>query len=109
MPALLSTASTLMCPHGGTVQIVSSNTRTQVGGAFAALATDTFIIAGCPFVIGVVPSPCIQVMWVQPAARSQVMGSQTLTEASVGLCVAATGAVQGPVSVVVAQPQVNGQ
>lgn len=48
-------------------------------------------------------------MWVQPAARSQVLGTPTLTEASVGLCVAATGAVQGPVTVVATQPQVNGQ
>jgi len=109
MPALLTTASMLMCPHGGPVQIVSSNTRTQVGGTFAALSTDTFVIAGCAFVIGVVPSPCVQVMWVQPAARSQVLGAPTLTEASVGLCIAATGAVQGPVTVVAAQPQVNGQ
>jgi len=109
MPALLTTASTLMCPHGGPVQIVSSNTRTQVGGTFAALSTDTFVIAGCAFMIGPVPSPCVQVMWVQPAARSQVLGTPTLTGASVGLCVAATGAVQGPVTVVAAQPQVNGQ
>jgi hypothetical protein len=109
MPALLTTASTLICPHGGPVQIVSSNTRTQVGGTFAALATDTFVIAGCAFVIGVVPSPCVQVMWVQPAARSQALGAPTLTEASVGLCIAATGAVQGPVTMVAAQPQVNGQ
>jgi hypothetical protein len=109
MPALLTTASTLMCPHGGAVQIVSSNTRSQVGGTFAALSTDTFIIAGCVFVIGVMPSPCVQVMWVQPAARSQVLGAPTLTEASVGLCIAATGAVQGPVTVVAAQPHVNGQ
>jgi hypothetical protein len=109
MPALLNTASTLMCPHGGSVQIVSSNTRTQVGGAFAALANDTFIVAGCAFVIGVVPSPCVQVMWVRPAARSLALGAPTLTEASVGLCVAATGAVQGPVSVVVAQAQVSGE
>jgi hypothetical protein len=109
MPALLNTASTLMCPHGGTVQIISANTTTQVGGAYAALASDTFVIAGCPFMIGPVPSPCVQVNWVQPAAQSQVNGTPTLTEASVGLCVAATGAVQGPVTIVVAQPQISGQ
>jgi len=108
MPALLNTASVLMCPHGGMVQIISSNTRTQVGGAFAALASDTFVIAGCPFVIGVVPSPCVTVNWVQPAARSTVGGSPTLTEASVGLCAAATQAVQGPVTIVAAQPRVSG-
>ena len=108
MPGLLNADSTLMCPHGGTVQIISSNTHTQVGGAFAALASDTFIIAGCPFMLGTVPSPCVQVNWVQPAARSQVGGNATLTEASVGLCVAATQAPQGTVMIVAAQPQVGG-
>lgn len=109
MPALLNTASTLMCPHGGPVQIVSANTRTQAGGAFAALASDTFIVTGCAFMLGTVPSPCVQVMWVQPAARNQVLGTPTLTEASIGLCMAATGAAQGPVTIITAQPQVNGQ
>jgi hypothetical protein len=108
MSGLLNTASTLMCPHGGAVQIISSNTKTQAGGAFAALASDTFVIAGCPFAIGPVPSPCVQVNWVQPALRSTVGGNPALTLASVGLCVAATGAVQGPVTIVAAQPQVTG-
>jgi hypothetical protein len=58
--------------------------------------------------IGPVPSPCVQVNWVQPAARSQVGGNPTLTLASVGLCVAATQAAQGAVMIVVAQPQVSG-
>jgi hypothetical protein len=108
MPALLNTESMLLCPHGGSVQIISANTQTQVGGAYAALSSDTFVIGGCPFVIGVVPSPCVQVQWVEPAVRSQVGGNFTLTEASVGLCVAATGAVQGTVLVAEAQPQVSG-
>ena len=33
-------------------------------------ASDTFMIAGCPFIIGVVPHPCVTVQWVQPAAQS---------------------------------------
>lgn len=108
MPALLNASSTLMCPHGGTVQIICSNTRSQAGGAFAVRSSDTFVIAGCPFVIGVVPHPCMQVQWVQPAARCKAGGDFMLTEASVGLCSAADQAVQGPVTIVVAQPKVNG-
>jgi hypothetical protein len=108
MPGLLNTQSVLMCPHGGTVQIISSNTRVQVGGCFAARSSDTFIIAGCPFILGIVPHPCIQVQWIQPAARSEVMSDFTLTEASVGLCVAPDRAVQGPVVITMTQPQVSG-
>ncbi len=62
----------------------------SVGGDFLVRSSDTFLIAGCPFVVGIVPHPCVQVQWVQPAARSQVIGDFTLTEESVGLCIAAT-------------------
>jgi hypothetical protein len=109
MPGLLNISSLMMCPHGGTVQSVTNNTRTQAAGGFLLRTSDTFIIAGCPFVIGVVPSPCVQVQWVQPALQSKVIGDQTLTEASVGLCVAATLAVQGNVLITLTQPRVSGQ
>jgi hypothetical protein len=108
MPGLLNTESVLMCPHGGTVQIISSNTRVQVGGSYAARSSDTFIIAGCPFILGLVPHPCVQVQWVMPAERSEVMSDFTLTEASVGLCIAPDQAPQGTVLVVTTQPQVGG-
>jgi hypothetical protein len=109
MPGLLTTASVLMCPHGGTVQIVSSNTRVTAGGDPLARSTDTFIIAGCPFTIPPAePSPCVQVQWVQTAEESQTMGDFNLTEASVGLCIAATQAPQGPVTISATQPLVSG-
>jgi hypothetical protein len=108
MSGFLSAASVLMCPHGGSVQIVPSNTAVQFAGAPAVTASDTFIVAGCAFVIGVVPSPCVSVQWVQPATGSTVGGNPTLTEASVGLCLAATQAPQGPVVIASTQPNVSG-
>jgi hypothetical protein len=108
MPALLNTASVMMCPHGGTVQAMTSNTRAQGGGAFLLRASDTFIVTGCPFVLGLSPHPCVQVQWVQPAARSQATGDFTLTESSVGLCVAADQAAQGAALIVMTQPLVSG-
>jgi len=108
MAALLTTASTLMCPHGGAVSIVSSNTRVQAGGTALVRASDTFLISGCALSSLTPPQPCITVNWVQPDARSQVLGDFTLNEASVGLCVAANQAVQGTVLVVVTQAQVSG-
>lgn len=109
MPGLLNVSSVLMCPHGGTVSIVTTNSQVMAGGAFAVLSSDTFLIAGCPFMLGIVPHPCMQVQWVQPAARSQVNGNFTLTEASVGLCVAVDQSVQGTVLITSTQPQVSGQ
>jgi hypothetical protein len=108
MSGFLTTASMMMCPHGGTVQAVSSNTKVLAGGAPVLRSTDTFIIAGCPFLIVLVPHPCVTVQWVQPAARSTI-SDPTLTMASVGLCQAADQAVQGPVIIASTQPSVTGQ
>jgi hypothetical protein len=109
MAGLLNSSSVLMCPHGGTVSVVTSNARVKAGGDYLVRSSDTFLIAGCPFILGLVPHPCVQVQWVQPAARSQVLSDFTLTEESVGLCVAADQAVQGTVQIVFTQPQVTGQ
>jgi hypothetical protein len=107
MPGLLNTSSMMMCPHGGTVTAISSNTRTKAAGGFVLRSSDTFVIAGCAF-NPVVPHPCVQVRWIQPDTGSQVLGDFTLSEASVGLCVAADQAVQGAVLILFTQPQVAG-
>lgn len=109
MASFLTTSSVLMCPHGGTVTIITSNTKVMAGGDFLVRASDTFIVAGCPFVIVLDPHPCVQVQWVQPAARSQAVGDFTLTEESVGLCIAVDESVQGTVLITVTQEQVAGQ
>lgn len=109
MAGLLNTDSILQCPHGGIVNVVSSNTRVQVAGGFVLRSSDTFAIAGCPFTLP--PSelhPCVQVQWVQPAQDSQVIGDFTLTEESVGLCIAVDMAAQGTVLVNFTQSDVLG-
>jgi hypothetical protein len=108
MPGLLNSSSVMMCPHGGTVSVITTNTRTKAGGDFVVRASDTFLIAGCPFVVGIVPHPCVEVQWVQPDARSQVVSDFTLSEASVGLCLAPDQAVQGTVLIDFTQTQVLG-
>lgn len=109
--ALLTTASQLKCPHGGTVSIVSTNTRTMAGAALA-LATDTFTIAGCPYQMpvgtGSVPHPCVKVEWTKTNEKTTVFGVSTLAEDSAGICLAADQAPQGPVSVVNTQAKASG-
>ena len=109
MGQFLTTESVMMCPHGGQVQPISSNTRVQAAGDFVLRSSDTFLIVGCPFVLGIPPHPCMQVQWVQPDTQSQVMGDFTLSEDSLGLCVAADLAVQGTVLIIFTQPRVSGQ
>ncbi|MCC6393693.1 MAG: hypothetical protein IT167_24055 [Bryobacterales bacterium] len=109
MAALLNASSQLMCPHGGQVDIITSNTKSKADGAFLVRSADTFTITGCPFAVGPTPHPCVQVNWVLPAAQSKSVQAFHLTEQSVGLCVAADQAVQGTVMVVNTQRKVSGR
>lgn len=104
----LNVNSTLQCPHGGMVQIISSNTSVKGGGGFLVTTADTFTVTGCPFQIPAappIPSPCVRVQWIISDTRVKVNGSPTLSQSDVGLCLSAAQAPQGPV--VVVNTQVN--
>ena len=106
----LTTSSSLQCPHGGMVQITSSNALVKADGSFMATMSDTFTISGCPFQIPAVvpiPSPCVLVQWIVPDSRNRVNGSFTLSQSSTGLCMSATSIPQGPVMVVNTQSKVR--
>ena len=107
MAGLLTTSSSMQCPHGGMVNVISSDTRVQAVSSFVLRSSDTFTIAACPFNPGT-PHPCVQVQWVQSSLKSQAMDDFTLTEESVGLCVAADMAVQGTVRINFTQAQGSG-
>jgi hypothetical protein len=104
---ILQLGCTIQCPHGGVATVVPSNTRVKVGGAFALLPTDTFTIAGCAFSLPSGPSPCVTIQWAAEATRVKVGGTGPLLATSVGLCKAATQAVQGPAVVTGAQTRVT--
>jgi hypothetical protein len=105
--ASLTAASTLVCPHGGTVMITPANQRATAQGAPIATSADVCTIAGCAFTIPPgVPSPCVTVQWMVSAMRLKA-GAPALDAASVGICIAATGAPQGPVIVQATQPRVK--
>ena len=92
---ILQFGCTMMCPHGGQVQAVPSQTKVLLEGQPALLASDTFLILGCPFVIGTVPSPCVSVTWTAPATQVQIGGQPPLLQTSLGRCNSAAGAPQG--------------
>jgi len=108
MPGLLNASSVLQCPHGGMVSAVTSNSRVKAAGGFLVRSSDTFTIAGCAFMLGPSPHPCITVQWVQTDQKSKVLGDFTLNEASAGLCKAADQAVQGTVLISTTQQKVSG-
>jgi len=108
MAEFLTTASQLMCPHGGTVSASSQNSQTRAGGAPIVRQSDTFTVAGCPFNISGSPHPCVRVQWSSAAARNSVVSGQALTRDCVGLCLAGDNAPQGTVMVVSTQPRAKG-
>ena len=106
MPALLTASSKMMCPHGGQATATPRQTS-ATADAPILLMSDTVTIAGCSFMIGMVPSPCVSVQWVEGATRVKA-GDFVLNESSVGLCLAATQAPQGSVIISETQSKVEG-
>ena len=107
----IQVGATLMCPHGGSVSIVSSNTKVMATGALSTVS-DTFTIAGCPFQIPVGPAmkpqPCIKVQWVVTALRVTVNKQPAVLQSSTGLCLSAEQIPQGPPTVVLTQLRASG-
>ena len=104
MIPILTTSSTVMCPHGGQAVLVTSNTEMVIDGAPALLQSDLHAIVGCAFA-PVAPSPCLTIQWVTAAAQTAVHGVPVLLQNSVGLCLNAFQAPQG--TAIVAQVQQN--
>ena len=102
----LTAGSTLQCPHGAAVQITPSNAHAKAGGDLLATAADTFVISGCPFAPGGTPMPCLTVQWTV-TDQQVTAGAATLDQSSVGLCLNAAQAPQGPVVVVSTQSAVQ--
>jgi hypothetical protein len=102
---ILTTNSTVLCPHGGSVILTTSDASANIQGAPALLATDIHTVAGCPFVLpSLTPSPCITVRWLVPAVQTNVHGTPVLLQNSIGVCYNAQQAPQGVAIVAQVQP-----
>jgi hypothetical protein len=109
---ILTTASTLMCPHGGQLQLSTNNSQALIDGSPALLLSDRHTVSGCPFQIpvgpGTKPQPCVSVQWLVGATQTRVGGVPVLLQSSVGLCLSAEQIPQGPPSVSQVQQVVKG-
>jgi hypothetical protein len=98
-----------MCPHGGSLSIISTNVRVTAGGQPLATLADQFMIAGCAFTVPPgKPQPCLKVQWLMPAARVTIGGQPAILQTSSGLCLTAEQIPQGPPTITVAQTRVMG-
>lgn len=107
MIPILTTASIVMCPHGGMAQLITSNTEALIEGAPALLMTDVHPIVGCTFT-PVAYSPCVLIRWVTAATQTSVHHVPVLLQTSVGLCLNAAQVPQGTALVVQVQQQGKG-
>jgi hypothetical protein len=97
MMRILDNLASYMCPHGGQVTIVTTNSRVKAEASrFLLRVSDTFLVVGCPFNVSGAPSPCVMVRWLNESKRVKVMGVPVLLETSIGLCQNAAGVPQGP-------------
>lgn len=104
MIPLLTTASTVQCPHGGQAVLLTANTGAKVDGAPVLLLSDRHAIVGCTFAPSA-PSPCVLLRWQTGATQTQVGGTPVLLQSSVGICENAAGVPQGPAVIVQVQPK----
>jgi hypothetical protein len=105
---ILTTTSTVMCPHAGQAQLVTTNTEWLIDGSPVLLQTDVHPIVGCTFTPGGVYTPCIMVRWASGATQTQIHGVPVLLQNSVGLCLNAAQAPQGVALVVQVQTRAKG-
>lgn len=104
----ITTSATMMCPHGGTVTGIPASPRVTATGGPVLLATDMFVVGGCPFTLpGPVPNPCVTVRWIVPDMRTRANGNLTLSQGSTGLCLSAAQAPQGTVIIVSTQTRLQ--
>jgi len=108
---VLNISSTVLCMHGGSAILTTSNSKLMVDNLPALLETDVHAVAGCPFQIpvgpGMKPSPCIRIEWSGGSTQVQVNGVGALVQSSIGKCYSPEGAPQGVANIVNVQTKVN--
>ena len=106
---LLTTASTLMCPHGGQAVLMTTNTRVAASRSKVLLESDVHTVTGCPFMVGNTAVPCVRIDWSGGASRASVDGTAPLVETSIGQCLNAPGGTQGVAVIVNTQQKASAQ
>jgi hypothetical protein len=105
----LTTASTIMCSHGGRALLTTANMRVSANGSNVLLESDVHAIVGCPFTVGNKYSPCVRIEWTAGTSRVFINGTKTLVVTSIGQCFNAEGGIQGVATIVNTQQRASGQ
>lgn len=93
---VLHTGAIATCPHGGMLSIVVASPRVLVSGMPAAVCTDQGLVAGCVFVVGTKPQPCVTTRWIGGATRVTSNGQPLLLNPTGALCLSVEQIPGGP-------------
>lgn len=83
---LLHVGAIVMCAHGGQAQPAMPQPRVRVSGQPIVTQVAPHLVAGCAFVLGIVPSPCVVAQWVTGSVRVKSMGLPILLRDSQAVC-----------------------
>jgi hypothetical protein len=101
----LHSGATVLCMHGGQATPTAPNPRVSVGGQPVATQSAPWTVAGCPFMSGTNPMPCVTAQFTTASMRVTVGGVPLLLSDSQAVCAPnGTG-----VNVVVTQMRVKAQ
>jgi hypothetical protein len=75
---ILHFGATVTCAHGGMAVPTAPNPRVLVSGQPIVTMPAPYTIAGCPFVSGVNPLPCVTGSWVSASASVLSNGQPVL-------------------------------
>ena len=103
MVPILTTTSTVTCPHLGKAVLLTSNTLARIAGAAALLMTDLHPVTGCTST-----PPCVLITWSCGATRMTLNGIPLLLQSSIGTCYNASLTPQGVAVVAQTQAQARG-
>jgi hypothetical protein len=101
---LLHVGATVLCAHAGQAQPTTPNPRVKVGGQPIVTQSAPDTVAGCPFNVGGLASPCVTAQWVMGAVRVMAGSVPVLLQDSQAIC-APNGT---PLNIVVTQVRVKG-
>jgi hypothetical protein len=96
---VLHVGASLSCPHGVPITLIASGPRVVVDGKPAVVLTDAGQIAGCPFMVGNKPQPCVSVKWLAGATRVTAGGQPLLINPAQAICLSADQIPAGPPTV----------
>jgi hypothetical protein len=89
VPTVLTSASTLVCPHQGTIQLIATQTKLKVGSDAVLVVGDLEgkVISGCTVTPSPSTKPCLTVtsMILGAAVKLTADGKPVLLDTATGL------------------------